>query len=98
MEYRSNLRTLLIMAIILISVAAIASLALLNYKAIAISNKTINSTISSNGCNSSLWNFTANPPGRFKIINQCVTVTGTVLSINPQPDGDTDFPFCFVPL
>ena len=85
------------MAIILILVAAIATLALLNYKAIAIPNKTINSTISSNGCNSSLWNFIANPPGRFKIINQCVTVTGTVLSINPQPDGDTDFPLSLDP-
>ena len=85
------------MAIILILVAAIASLALLNYKAIAIPNKTINSTISSNGCNSSLWNFIANPPGRFKIINQCVTVTVTVLSINPQPDGDTDFPLSLDP-
>jgi hypothetical protein len=97
LEYRSNLRTLLIIAIILIPIAAIASLALLNYKAIATSNKTINSTISSNGCNSSLWNFIANPPGRFNIINQCVTVTGTVLSINPQPDGDTDFPLALGP-
>jgi hypothetical protein len=85
------------MAIILNPLAAIASLALLNYKAMAISNKTINSTISSNGCNSSLWNFIANPPERFKIINQCVTVTGTVLSINPQPDGDTDFPLALDP-
>ena len=97
MEYRSDLRTLLIMAIILIPVAAITSIACLNYKAIANSNKTINSTISSNGCNSSLWNFIANPPGRFNIINQCVTVTGTVLSINPQPDGDTDFPLALDP-
>src|SRR6476469_7928023 len=92
MEYRSDLRTLLIMATILMPVAAITSIALLNNKAIAISNKTIKSTISSNGCTSSLWNFIANPPGRFNIINQCVTVTGTVLSINPQPDVDTDYP------
>ena len=83
--------TLLIMAIILIPVAAFTSIALLIYKAIAISNKTIKSTISSSGCTSSLWNFIANPAGRLNIINQCVTVTGTVLSINPQPDGATDF-------
>ena len=53
---------------------------------------TTSSSLSSKTCNQSLWNFIANPPGRFKIINQCVTVTGTVLSINPEPDGDTDFP------
>ncbi|HET7284792.1 MAG TPA: hypothetical protein VFI70_08910 [Nitrososphaeraceae archaeon] len=97
MEYRSDLRTLLIMAIILMPVPAFTSIALLNNKAIAISNKTIKSTISSNGCTSSLWNFIANPPGRFNIINRCVTVTGTVLSINPQPDGDTDFPLALDP-
>jgi hypothetical protein len=34
---------------------------------------------------------------RFKILNQCVTVTGTVLSVNPQPDGDTDFPLALDP-
>lgn len=51
------------------------------------------STMSSKpSCNQSLWNFIANPPGRFKIINQCVSVTGAVLSINTEPDGDTDFP------
>jgi hypothetical protein len=38
MEYRSNLRTLLITAIIFIPVAAIATVAFLNYKAIAVSN------------------------------------------------------------
>jgi hypothetical protein len=48
-------------------------------------------------CNPSLWNFIANPPGRFKIINQCVTVTGTVLSVQREPDGDTDFPLALDP-
>ena len=87
MDYRSNLKTLSIMAIITTTIVAIVILVLFNYKATAISNiSTTNSTISSNGCDSSLWNFIANPPGRFKIINQCVTITGTVLSINPQPD------------
>ena len=43
-------------------------------------------------CDSSLWKFIANPPGRFKILNQCVSVTGAVLSIQYEPDGDTDFP------
>jgi hypothetical protein len=43
-------------------------------------------------CNSSLWKFIADPPGRFKILNQCVSVSGTVLSIRYEPDGDTDFP------
>ena len=85
------------MALIFIYVAAVTGLVLLNYTTVATSNKTINSTISSSRCNSSLWNFMANPPGRFKIINKCVTVTGTVLSINPQPDGDTDFPLSLDP-
>jgi hypothetical protein len=43
-------------------------------------------------CNLSLWKFVANPPGRFKILSQCVSVTGTILSIHYEPDGDTDFP------
>ena len=43
-------------------------------------------------CNPLLWKFIANPPGRFKILNQCVSVTGIVLSIQYEPDGDTDFP------
>lgn len=43
-------------------------------------------------CDSSLWKFIANPPGRFKILNQCVSVTGTVLSVQYEPDGDIDFP------
>jgi hypothetical protein len=38
-------------------------------------------------CNLSLWKFVANPPGRFKILSQCVSVTGTVLSIHYEPDG-----------
>jgi hypothetical protein len=42
-------------------------------------------------CNPSLWKFIANPPGRFKILNQCVTVTGVVISVQYEPDGDTDF-------
>src|SRR5215469_8102675 len=42
-------------------------------------------------CNLSLWNFIANPPGRFKVINQCVTVTGVVLSVQYELDVDTDF-------
>ena len=50
------------------------------------------SSLSSKTCNQSLWNFIAKAPGRFKIINQCAAVTGIVLSINPEPDGDTDFP------
>jgi hypothetical protein len=99
MDYRSNLKTLSIMAIITTAIVAIVILVLFNYKATAISNiSTTNSTISSKGCNSSLWNFIANPPGRFKILNQCVTVTGTVISINPQPDGDTDFPLALDPV
>ena len=44
-------------------------------------------------CDSSLWKFIANSHGRFKIHNQCVSVTGTVLSVQYEPDGDTDFPF-----
>src|SRR5919197_4576266 len=43
-------------------------------------------------CNPLLWKFIANPPGRFKILNQCVSVTGIVLSMQYEPDGDTDFP------
>lgn len=43
-------------------------------------------------CNPLLWDFIANPPGRFNILNQCVTVTGTVLSVQYEPDGDIDFP------
>jgi hypothetical protein len=39
-----------------------------------------------------LWKFIPNPPGRFKVLNQCVSVTGIVLSIQYEPDGDTDFP------
>lgn len=49
-------------------------------------------------CNPLLWNFIANPPGRFKILNQCVTVTGTVLSVQRELDGDTDFPLLLDPL
>lgn len=55
------------------------------------------SSSSSKTCNQSLWNFIAKAPGRFKIIKQCVTVTGTVLSINREPDGDTDFPLALDP-
>ena len=43
-------------------------------------------------CNPLLWKFIANPPGRFKILNQCVSVTGIVLSMQYEPDGDIDFP------
>ena len=43
-------------------------------------------------CNPLLWKFIPNPPGRFKVLNQCVSVTGIVLSIQYEPDGDTDFP------
>ena len=89
-----------IVTIILIVISPL----LLNSKSDAFSNNnnksnnnrspatTSSSSLSSKTCNQSVWNFIANPPGRFKIINQCVTVTGTVLSINPEPDGDTDFP------
>ncbi|MBV9178944.1 MAG: hypothetical protein JO297_18095 [Nitrososphaeraceae archaeon] len=80
----------------------VASPVILNSNSSAISNNyngksnntnaTGSSLFSTKKCNQSLWNFIANPPGRFKIINQCVTVTGTVLSINREPDGDTDFP------
>jgi hypothetical protein len=36
--------------------------------------------------------------GRFKLITQCVTVTGTVLSINPQHDGETHFSLSLDPI
>ena len=55
-------------------------------------NNTSKTTPAADKCNPSLWNFIANPQGRFKILNQCVTVTGTVLSVQYEPDGDTDFP------
>lgn len=98
MNYRSNLRTLSILAITIIPIVTITSLIIFNYQATAISNNTTtSSTVSSRGCAYSLWNFIANPPGRFKILNQCVTVTGTVISVNPQADGDTDFPLSLDP-
>lgn len=99
-------RTLIVTvsAFIVTIILIVISPLLLNSKSDAFSNNnnksnnnrspatTSSSSLSSKTCNQSLWNFIANPPGRFKIINQCVTVTGTVLSINPEPDGDTDFP------
>jgi hypothetical protein len=100
MDYKSDPRTLsIITAISVTCIVAVTSLAFFSYKATAISDigSTANSTMSSKGCNSSLWNFIANPPGRFKILNQCVTITGIVLSINPQPDGDIDFPLALDP-
>jgi hypothetical protein len=59
--------------------------------------QSLQSSSSSKTCNQSLWKFIAKAPGRFKIIKQCVTVTGTVLSINREPDGDTDFPLALDP-
>ncbi|MGB7637076.1 MAG: hypothetical protein WBL88_05840 [Nitrososphaeraceae archaeon] len=100
-------RTLIVTvsAFIVTIILIVISPLLLNSKSDAFSNNnnksnnnrspaatTSSSSLSSKTCNQSVWNFIANPPGRFKIINQCVTVTGTVLSINPEPDGDTDFP------
>jgi hypothetical protein len=101
-------RTLIVtaLAFMFTIVLIVLSPLLLNSKSYAFSNNNNNSsrsqaaTIASSSssssslktCNNSLWNFIANPPGRFKIINQCVTVTGTVLSITREPDGDTDFP------
>jgi hypothetical protein len=48
-------------------------------------------------CNPLLWKFIANPPGRFKILNQCVTVIGVVLTVQYEPDGDTDFSLALDP-
>ena len=36
-------------------------------------------------------------PGRFKILNQCVTVTGVVLTVQYEPDGDTEFSLALDP-
>ncbi|HEY5631488.1 MAG TPA: hypothetical protein VIR31_05125 [Nitrososphaeraceae archaeon] len=106
-------RTLIVTvsAFIVIIVLIVISPLLLNSKSDAFSNnnnKSSNnsspaattassSSLSSKTCNQSLWNFIANSPRRFKIINQCVTVTGIVLSVNPEPDGDTDFPLALDP-
>jgi len=54
-------------------------------------NNITNTSHAAEKCKPSLWNFIANPPGRFKILNQCVTVTGFVLSVQYEPDEDTDF-------
>jgi hypothetical protein len=90
--------------VIIVSVLLIGNLVFSsnNYKAVGITDnrtngnnntpKTITTSLASTKCNTSLWNFIANPPGRFKILNQCVTVTGKVLSVQYEPDGDTDFP------
>src|SRR5947209_17059296 len=90
--------------IIIVSVFLIGNLVFSsnNYKAVGTTDnrtngnnnttKTIASSPASAKCNTSLWNFIANPPGRFKILNQCITVTGKVLSVQYEPDGDTDFP------
>jgi hypothetical protein len=59
--------------------------------------KATTTTPAAEKCNPSLWNFIANPPGRFKILSQCVTVTGIVLSVQYEPDGDTDFPLSLDP-
>lgn len=64
---------------------------------LAMKKQSLQSSSSSKTCNQSLWKFIAKAPGRFKIIKQCVTVTGTVLSINREPDGDTDFPLALDP-
>jgi hypothetical protein len=41
-------------------------------------------------CDSSLWNSIGNPgPPRFKMLNPCTTVTGTVTLVHFPPDGDT---------
>jgi hypothetical protein len=60
-------------------------------------NNITNTSHAAEKCNPSLWNFIANPPGRFKILNQCVTVTGVVLSVQYEPDGDTDFSLALDP-
>jgi hypothetical protein len=104
-------KTAELIAIIIIIVLITANLeVLMAAMAIPIGNNTGNNRSSSNvskmntttttiagKCNPSLWDFIANPPGRFKIINQCVTVTGTVLSVQREPDGDTDFPLSLDP-
>lgn len=38
-------------------------------------------------CNVSLWNHVYRRT-RLKVINSCVTLTGTVVSMQPEPDGD----------
>jgi len=43
-------------------------------------------------CDLSLWNSIGNPgPPRFKMLNPCTTVTGTVTLVHFPPDGDTVF-------
>ncbi|MEO9363898.1 MAG: hypothetical protein ABI348_08360 [Nitrososphaera sp.] len=38
-------------------------------------------------CNQSLWNHVYRPE-RLKVVNPCVSVTGAIESITPEPDGD----------
>src|SRR5947207_5517115 len=42
------------------------------------------------GCDQSLWNHVYDP-SRLKILNQCMTVTGTVAESNVDEDGDQHF-------
>jgi hypothetical protein len=86
-------------AIIAIIIAISISLILFHYKTMTISNNSNLSNTSSKAvartgggrCDPSLWNFIANLPGRFKILNQCVTVIGTVLSNIHQEPESADF-------
>ena len=93
-------------AIIAIIIAISISLILFHYKTMTISNNSNLSNTSSKAvartgggrCDPSLWNFIANLAGSFKILNRCVTVTGTVLSnTHQEPDGDVDFPLSLDP-
>jgi hypothetical protein len=60
-------------------------------------NNIANTSHAAEKCIPLLWKFIANPPGRFKILNQCVTVTGVVLTVQYEPDGDTDFSLALDP-
>ncbi len=59
------------------------------------SNNNASSTMSpakTTNCDLSLWNSIGNPgPPRFKMLNPCTTVTGTVTLVHFPPDGDTVF-------
>ena len=54
-------------------------------------SSTLSATTTGN-CDLSLWNSIGNPgPPRFKMLNPCTTVTGTVTLVHFPPDGDTVF-------
>lgn len=51
------------------------------------SSNSVNKNKYNSSCDAELWNHVYNPE-RLKVMNDCVTITGTVLSVRHEADGD----------